>query len=243
MRTPGTGLTLAEQVDAEGRRLAAMHPAGEGRWTAAALAVAFALHAAALFIPVRSAPGPPPALPERPEGIVIARWIPPPAAGDRRSVPSPPTPERSAGEAARDPLVRRGPLPAWILEPVPEPPPSPRLETLPPEAASLPVPPPAADEPPRAPVEVVRPLPIPETKVEPEYPAVARALRARGSVVVEVIVGTDGAVKGARVLECSRPGVGFEEAALAAVRRWSFHPGRLGDEPVESSTVVRVEFR
>jgi protein TonB len=90
---------------------------------------------------------------------------------------------------------------------------------------------------------VVRPLPIPETKVEPEYPAVARALRARGSVVVEVTVGVDGAVKGARVLECSRPGVGFERAALAAVRRWTFRPGRLGDEPVEASTVVRVEFR
>jgi protein TonB len=90
---------------------------------------------------------------------------------------------------------------------------------------------------------VVRPLPIPETKVEPEYPQVAKALRVRGSVVVEVTVGVDGAVKGARVLECSRPGVGFEEAALAAVRRWSFQPGRLGDEAVEASTVVRVEFR
>ncbi len=243
MRAHGTGLTLAERVDAEGRRLAAMRPAGEGRRTAVAAAFAFALHLAALFVPVRSAPGPLPALPDRPEGIAIVRWVPPPPAGDLRSVPTSPRPERTFPETARDPLVRRGPLPGWILEPVPEPPPSARLEDLPPEATVLPVPPPVEDEPPRAPVEVVRPLPIPETKVEPEYPAVAKALRARGFVVVEVTVGVDGAVKSARVLECSRPGVGFEQAALAAVRRWSFHPGRLGDEPVESSTVVRVEFR
>lgn len=240
---PGTGLSLAERVEAEGRRLAAMGAAGEGKRTAAACAIAVALHAAALFIPVRSAPGPVPALPERPEGIVIARWMPPPTAGEIRSLPSPPMPERIAEESAREPLVRRGPLPAWILEPVPEPPPSARLEDLPPEATVLPVPPPVDADLPRAPVEVVRPLPIPEAKVEPEYPAVARALRARGSVVVEVTVGVDGAVKSARVLECSRPGVGFEEAALAAVRRWAFRPGRLGDEPVEASTVVRVEFR
>jgi protein TonB len=114
---------------------------------------------------------------------------------------------------------------------------------LPPDAAVLPVPPPSGRSSAPTPREVVRPLLIPESKVEPRFPPVARALRARGTVEIEVRVGVGGSVLEARVVECTRPGVGFEEAALEAVRQWSFRPGRLGYEPVEATTLVRVEFR
>jgi protein TonB len=130
-----------------------------------------------------------------------------------------------------------------VAEPVEEPPPATRLDVLPAEASILPVPPPRSQEEPSARVEAVRPLPIPESKVEPIFPPVARSLRARGTVVLEVLVGVDGKVRRTRVLDCTRPGVGFEAAAARAVAQWEFRPGRVGDQPVEASTVVRVEFR
>lgn len=239
----GPGLALAELVAAEDRRLAAMRGVGQGPTAAVACAIALAVHAVLLFVPVRTASGRAPELPKRPAGIPVLRWMPVPEPGDLRPQSTEPRLEGPPAEPERPAIVRRGPLPAWILEPVPEPPPSARLRELPADASMLPVPPPAEEDAVPVPVEVVRPLPIPEGKVEPEFPAVARALRAHGSVVLEVAVGIDGAVTGARVLECTRPGVGFERAALEAVRKWTFRPGRLGDEPVAATTIVRVEFR
>ena len=76
-------------------------------------------------------------------------------------------------------------------------------------------------------------------KVRPEYPVEARQQSAGGSVTVEVIVLEDGTVGETCVMRSSRPGVGFEEAAIAAISQWRYKPVLKDGVPV--SVRVRIE--
>ena len=75
----------------------------------------------------------------------------------------------------------------------------------------------AAIEPTPEPQRALRPL----IRIEPEYPAGAHTQGIEGSVTIEFVVGTFGDVMNARVTESSPAGV-FDQAALAAVRRWRY---------------------
>jgi len=57
----------------------------------------------------------------------------------------------------------------------------------------------------------------------PRYPPEALRAGTSGEVVVEITVGTDGSVTGARIVRASPPRV-FDREALNAVRRWRFAP-------------------
>ncbi|MCY7313615.1 MAG: energy transducer TonB, partial [Pseudoxanthomonas sp.] len=57
----------------------------------------------------------------------------------------------------------------------------------------------------------------------PRYPPEALRAGTSGEVVVEITVGTDGSVTGARVVRASPPRV-FDREALNAARRWRFAP-------------------
>ena len=61
-------------------------------------------------------------------------------------------------------------------------------------------------------------------RVPPVYPVLARALRAEARVTVRLTLAADGTVASATVLGCSRPGLGFETAALEATKRWRYEP-------------------
>jgi protein TonB len=76
--------------------------------------------------------------------------------------------------------------------------------------------------------------------VPPVYPAVAQQARIQGVVVVEAIIGIDGRVKEARVLQ-SKPFL--DEAALAAVKEWMFTPTTLNGVPVPVIMTVTVHFK
>jgi len=82
-------------------------------------------------------------------------------------------------------------------------------------------------------------------KVEPEYPELARVVRLEGFVVLQAEIGTDGAVTVVEVLHTSRPHMGFEEAAIAAVSRWRYEPARwrVDGEPVEVYFTIYVAFK
>jgi len=76
----------------------------------------------------------------------------------------------------------------------------------------------------------------------PPYPALARSRGWQGDVELWVRVAEDGRVLDARVQGSS----GFElldRAAVAAVGRWRFHPGRIGQTPVTTEIRVPVCFR
>jgi TonB family protein len=83
---------------------------------------------------------------------------------------------------------------------------------------------------------------IPPTKiksVQPLYPAVARAARVEGAVVLAVEVGEDGKVSDARVI---RSVPLLDQAALDAVRQWEYTPMRRGNIAVPTTMTVTVNF-
>lgn len=77
-------------------------------------------------------------------------------------------------------------------------------------------------------------------RVEPVYPPEARKQRLQGVIVLNVVVGTDGAVMRMRPL--NGPDI-LAQAAMDALRWWKFEPYRLNGEPAVVETTLAVEFR
>lgn len=84
-------------------------------------------------------------------------------------------------------------------------------------------------------------VPVPKrTKtIPPEYPAEASAQGLRGIVILELVVDTEGRVASARVVRSVPP---FDEAALAAARRWEYEPTRVDGKPVSVRLTVPISF-
>ena len=75
--------------------------------------------------------------------------------------------------------------------------------------------------------------------VAPDYPALARAARREGIVILEAVIGEDGKVRSLRVLRSIDL---LDQAALDAVRQWQFTPTLLNGEPVPVVMTVTVSF-
>jgi len=73
----------------------------------------------------------------------------------------------------------------------------------------------------------------------PDYPPIARAARVSGTVVLRAVIGTDGRIADLQAI--SGP-LMLQEAALEAVRKWTYHPYMLNGEPVEVDTTINVVF-
>lgn len=76
----------------------------------------------------------------------------------------------------------------------------------------------------------------------PAYPWRARLRGEQGVVLVAVRVTTDGWV-GEVVVHRSSGSALLDEAAVAAVTKWRFHPARRGDQPAEAWVNVPIRFR
>jgi protein TonB len=76
-------------------------------------------------------------------------------------------------------------------------------------------------------------------RFEPEYPEQAKERRIQGPVVLNALVGTDGAVRELKVISGDPMLV---KAATDAVRRWRFQPHRLKARLVEFETRITVTF-
>jgi D-alanyl-D-alanine dipeptidase len=77
--------------------------------------------------------------------------------------------------------------------------------------------------------------------VDPEYSDEAREKKTQGTVVMSILVGTDGAVHLVRI-ECG-PGRGLDENAAEALRSSRFQPGTRHGHPVPVLTHVETSFR
>ncbi len=75
--------------------------------------------------------------------------------------------------------------------------------------------------------------------VAPEYPEMARAAGIQGIVIVEALIGEDGAVREAKVL---RPVPMLDGPALDAVLQWKYTPTLLNGQPVPIIMTVTVTF-
>lgn len=85
---------------------------------------------------------------------------------------------------------------------------------------------------------------LPEVKktVAPLYPALAASSGADASVTMTVLVKKDGSLGPTTVMDSSVAGLGFEEAARAAVTRWKFKPARSNGKRVDAYTIVQVNL-
>jgi TonB family protein len=80
-------------------------------------------------------------------------------------------------------------------------------------------------------------------RVEPSYPEVARERGLEDIVVVRVLVSSTGRPFDARMLRRSKVDPAFDQAAMAAVKQWTFSPARKRDRTVACWLNVGVPFR
>lgn len=92
---------------------------------------------------------------------------------------------------------------------------------------------PAADK-----LEVPSRAPQPLTMVSPAHPKPLAEKKLGGDVEIECLVGEDGRPSELRVLSASHPELG--DAAMAALRQWTFKPGLRNGKP--AAWRVRIPF-
>jgi protein TonB len=77
------------------------------------------------------------------------------------------------------------------------------------------------------------------SRVQPDYPPLARQARIQGSVVLRATIGKDGSIE-SLTLVSGHPML--VPAATAAVKQWKYKPYLLHGEPVEVDTDILVNF-
>lgn len=78
-------------------------------------------------------------------------------------------------------------------------------------------------------------------KVDPEYSEEARKAKYSGTVVLSVIVDTEGKAREIKVIKSL--GMGLDEKAVEAVDKWKFKPGMKAGSPVNVRAQIEVNFR
>ncbi|MDR6677610.1 energy transducer TonB [Pseudomonas oryzihabitans] len=222
------------------------------------LALAVALHGAVFYWLARQ---PEPVLPEVPPQIPpmtieFAAPPAPPVVDTPPPVPPPPPPEPVVQAPEPPPPVvdelaakpAPPPKPKPVIKHPPRPKPQPVAKQATPPAplpqAVAPAPQPTPPEPTPAPVKETPPSATAGYlhNPAPEYPALALRRNWEGTVLLRV-----------RVLPNGRPGdiqiqqsagrSQLDEAAVAAVRRWSFVPAKKGDQAIEGWVTVPIDFK
>ncbi|WNW13240.1 energy transducer TonB [Pseudomonas sp. DTU_2021_1001937_2_SI_NGA_ILE_001] len=211
-------------------------------------AFALALHVGAL---AWLASRPEPVLPEVPVQIppmtIEFTSAAPPAVEPPPPVPAPP------------PVVEPPPpvVDELAVKPPPKPQPKPKPKPLPPKQEAKPQPkpveaPPPAAPAPAAPAAAAPPVPPVETPPSanagylknpaPEYPSLAQRRGWEGTVLLRVHVQADGKPSDIQIQRSSGRDA-LDNAAISAVKRWSFVPAKRGNEAIAGWVSVPLEFR
>ncbi|MBK9063452.1 MAG: energy transducer TonB [Acidobacteria bacterium] len=82
--------------------------------------------------------------------------------------------------------------------------------------------------------------PVAIETIAPPYPELARRARIEGVVVLDAVIGADGAVREVRVAQGVSPLL--DPAAVEAVRRWRYRPASVGARPVAVLLKVVLTF-
>jgi len=209
------------------------HHGSEAKIKWIALSIAVVVHAAVMVV---NFPEFKKIQQKKPENVIfVKKYVPPPPKIERkqivkkkftRKVPIPdPTPDEPEPIREPEPEIQPEPIPpdVDVLIGVPEPPPAGGPLVAGAEGVSLPV-------------------LLAESKLKPDYPELARVARIQGRVILQAIVLKDGTVGELEILNCNRPGMGFEEAAVSAVAQWRYKPAMQGSKPVDVYFTVRVDF-
>jgi TonB family protein len=94
----------------------------------------------------------------------------------------------------------------------------------------------------------IEPVNLPESAVwgllaqpvDPVYPDAAKAIGQKGSVVLQVFIGRDGAVQDAKFLQGS---LVFARSAIDAVKQWRFKPYSMNGRAVSVQSVITLKFK
>lgn len=203
------------------------------------------------------APAPPepprPAVPRprpvRPEPVVPPRPLEPPrreATPEPTPEPTPPprpaeAPPRAESTVAPAPPAPVAPAVALApAGPTSEPTPATVPARTAPQTSTSPAPSTTARPSPQAgPTQIARPRG--GYQVRPSYPPSARRLGIEGTALLRVYVAVDGQVTEVLV-DQSAGHPDLDRAAVEAVRRWRFEPGRRGKEPIGMWVLLPVQF-
>ncbi len=77
-------------------------------------------------------------------------------------------------------------------------------------------------------------------ELKPVYPDFAKRARVQGTVVLNVEVFKDGSVGNITV---QRSVTGLDDAAIDAVKKIRFQPGKSSGQPVDTTVIIPVDFR
>lgn len=83
--------------------------------------------------------------------------------------------------------------------------------------------------------------PILLSKTEPEYSEEARKARLQGTVLLRIEVDTRGQAQNITVRQSL--GLGLDDRAMEAVKKWKFSPGKVNGKPAAVVAYVEVNFR
>jgi protein TonB len=154
-----------------------------------------------------------------------------------------PAPKPFVAPLSHTPAASAGTISLPLVPDAPAVAPSQNATVLPPEVAkyvSLPATP-GGGRAPAAPAKertIVPPQLI--RKVNPIFPAAARASGSSTTVVLSCTIDVNGRVKGIRLVSGN---AGFAFEAQSAVRQWQYKPATLDGRPIESSVEIHLEFR
>jgi TonB family protein len=76
-------------------------------------------------------------------------------------------------------------------------------------------------------------------KVDPVYPALAQTFRIQDTVVLNVVIKSDGSVASAKQVSGDAM---FGTAAIQAVKKWQYHPFLVDGKAAKVTTTVSVPF-
>ena len=76
--------------------------------------------------------------------------------------------------------------------------------------------------------------------VDPVYPPAAKATGQRGGVVLQIVIGRDGAVQEVKFVQGS---LVFARAAIDAVRQWHFKPYSMNGRAVSVKSLITLNFK
>jgi TonB family protein len=79
------------------------------------------------------------------------------------------------------------------------------------------------------------------SKTEPEYSEDARKARLQGTVLLRIEVDTHGLAQ--NIVVSQSLGLGLDDRAVAAVKKWRFVPGKVNGKPAAVVAYVEVNFR
>ena len=85
--------------------------------------------------------------------------------------------------------------------------------------------------------------PVFTKRAMPDYPKAAARIKLQGYVILEAILRKDGNIDDIKVLRGLGKGkFGFEEAAVDALKKWEFLPGKVNNKTADVRMTLKVNF-